>query len=110
VQTQVVLGQVVSYNDRNWSVFWSRGPIETTAPSGGKLLTGKYVGEDGDKLVTLKLSGALASRRDMQHQTASKSRQRVALIYQSDMFKEKARRTPLILPCRPRPLLLFSLK
>ena len=44
----VVLGQVMSYNDAKWSVFWSRGSASNRAPSGSKLFTGKHVGEDGD--------------------------------------------------------------
>lgn len=44
----VVLGQVMSYNDAKWSVFWSRGSASNRAPSGSKLFTGNHVGEDGD--------------------------------------------------------------
>jgi hypothetical protein len=38
----------MSYNDPNWSVFWSRGSDARTAPSGSTLFTGKHVGEDND--------------------------------------------------------------
>jgi hypothetical protein len=42
----IVLGQVMSYNDVEWSVFWSRGSGLQEAPSSSKLFTGKHVGED----------------------------------------------------------------
>jgi hypothetical protein len=45
----VVLGQVMSYNDPDWSVFWSRGSNRFEAPSGSTLFTGKHIGEDVDK-------------------------------------------------------------
>jgi hypothetical protein len=44
----VVLGQVMSYNDPDWSVFWSRGSNRFNAPSGSTLFTGKHIGEDVD--------------------------------------------------------------
>jgi hypothetical protein len=42
----IVLGQVMSYNDAKWSVFWSRGANQYTAPHKNHLYTGKHVGED----------------------------------------------------------------
>jgi hypothetical protein len=43
----VVLGQVMSYNDAKWSVFWSRSSSgATVAPTTTSLLTGKHIGED----------------------------------------------------------------
>jgi hypothetical protein len=43
----VILGQVLSYNDDKWSVFWSRSSQgRTSAPSATSLITGKHVGED----------------------------------------------------------------
>jgi hypothetical protein len=42
----IVLGQVMSYNDSQWSVFWSRGLKQFDAPDGSNLFTGKHVGED----------------------------------------------------------------
>ena len=43
----VVLGQVMSYNDPKWSVFWSRSSSgQTVAPTSTSLITGKHVGED----------------------------------------------------------------
>jgi hypothetical protein len=42
----VVLGQVMSYNDPKWSVFWSRGSNRVTAPANRNLFTGKHAGED----------------------------------------------------------------
>ena len=44
----VVLGQVMSTNDPDWSVFWSRGEGRTDPPSGNVLFTGLHVGEDSD--------------------------------------------------------------
>jgi hypothetical protein len=41
-----VLGQVQSYNDARFSVFWSRGAAQSDPPSGGVLRVGKHVGED----------------------------------------------------------------
>ncbi len=44
----VVVGQVMSYNDPDWSVFWShRGDRRFAADTTG-LWTGKHVGEDSD--------------------------------------------------------------
>lgn len=42
----VVLGQVMSYNDERWSVFWSKGGAQGQPPSSEALFTGKHVGED----------------------------------------------------------------
>jgi hypothetical protein len=42
----IVLGQVMSYNDPRWSVFWSRGENQQTPPNGSNWFTGKHVGED----------------------------------------------------------------
>jgi hypothetical protein len=42
----VVLGQVMSENDANWSVFWCRGSSRTSPPSATALWTGKEVAED----------------------------------------------------------------
>lgn len=47
-ETPVVLGQVMSFNDSRWSVFWSRGKNVSTPASSAKLFTGKHVGEDTD--------------------------------------------------------------
>ncbi|MEM7029049.1 MAG: cadherin domain-containing protein [Chloroflexota bacterium] len=44
--TPVVLGQIMSYNDPNWSVFWSRGTTQNHPPDANTLYTGKHVGED----------------------------------------------------------------
>ena len=46
----VVLGQVMSFNDPKWSVFWSRSTLtKNNAPSATGLFTGKHVGEDTSK-------------------------------------------------------------
>ena len=44
----VVLGQVMSHNDSDWSVFWNHGPDRTSPPNGAALKLGKHVGEDPD--------------------------------------------------------------
>ncbi len=44
----VVVGQVMSFNDSDWSVFWAAGGSRTSAPSSGALTVGKHVGEDFD--------------------------------------------------------------
>mgnify|MGYP007114274223 CR=1 FL=1 len=44
----VVVGQVMTYNDPAWSVFWAAGGSRTSIPSGSALTVGKHVGEDGD--------------------------------------------------------------
>jgi hypothetical protein len=41
----IVLGQVMSYIDERWSVFWSRGSNRGKAPDSSFLFTGKHVGE-----------------------------------------------------------------
>ena len=43
----VVVGQVMSFNDPDWSVFWSRGNSRTN-PANAVLRTGKHVAEDTD--------------------------------------------------------------
>ncbi len=43
----VVLGQVMTSNDPDWSVFWSRGSSRTS-PANGSLYVGKHVGQDPD--------------------------------------------------------------
>ncbi|NWK55282.1 cadherin domain-containing protein [Verrucomicrobiaceae bacterium N1E253] len=42
----VVVGQVMSANDANWSVFWSMGSSRTAPASASVLNVGKHVGED----------------------------------------------------------------
>jgi len=44
----VVLGQVMSENDADWSVFWNQGSSRTNPPSAAALRTGKTVCEDPD--------------------------------------------------------------
>ena len=44
----VVIGQVMSENDTDWSVFWCRGNSATEPPSTTSLYTGKTVAEDSD--------------------------------------------------------------
>ena len=46
--TPVVLGQVMTYNDADWSVFWARGASRKDPPSSSALYVGKHVGEDPD--------------------------------------------------------------
>ena len=42
----VVIGQVMSYNDRNWSVFWASDGTTTGEPTSTNLYTAKHVGQD----------------------------------------------------------------
>lgn len=42
----VVFGQVMSFNDTNWSTFFSRGASEGDPPSSSVLRTGKHIGQD----------------------------------------------------------------
>jgi hypothetical protein len=42
----VVMGQVMSYNDSNWSVFWTSGSSRTAIPTVSNFNAGKHVGED----------------------------------------------------------------
>ncbi len=42
----VVVGQVMTYNDGNWSVFWSRGSSTDEPATPTALWTGKHVGDD----------------------------------------------------------------
>jgi hypothetical protein len=44
----VVLGQVMSYNDSRWSVFWCDGGTRTNPPDSSSLFVGKNVAEDFD--------------------------------------------------------------
>ena len=46
--TPVVLGQVMTHNDSDWSVFWDQGVSRTSAPTNNAISTGKHVGEDSD--------------------------------------------------------------
>ena len=46
----VVLGQVMSENDDDWSVFWCQGSSRDNPPSASVLITGKTVGEDTDTI------------------------------------------------------------
>ncbi|HEY90167.1 MAG TPA: DUF11 domain-containing protein, partial [Thermoflexia bacterium] len=44
--TPVVLGQVLSYNDADWSVFWDRGSSRSQPPDANHLWTGKHVSKE----------------------------------------------------------------
>ncbi len=44
----VVIGQVMSYNDPDFSTFWSRGATRGVPPNSTNLFVGKHVGEDID--------------------------------------------------------------
>ncbi|GAA5525482.1 hypothetical protein Maes01_02052 [Microbulbifer aestuariivivens] len=44
----VVLGQVTTYNDSRWSVFWNRGTKRTNPATTDSIYLGKHVGEDPD--------------------------------------------------------------
>jgi hypothetical protein len=45
----VVLGQVMTYNDANFSVFWARGSSQSNPPSASQLFVGKHVAQDSNK-------------------------------------------------------------
>jgi subtilisin family serine protease len=42
----VVIGQVMTYNDSAWSVFWASGSNRSAPPSSSAFKVGKHVGED----------------------------------------------------------------
>ena len=44
----VILGQIMTYNDERFSVFWSRGTSKANPPSASALWVGKHIGEDPD--------------------------------------------------------------
>ena len=46
----VMFGQVMSYNDTNWSTFWSHGTTTANPVSDGNYYVGKHVGEDSNKI------------------------------------------------------------
>lgn len=48
-ENPVVIGQVMSSNDDDWSVFWCRGRSRGHPPSSGELWIGKTVCEDPDR-------------------------------------------------------------
>lgn len=47
--TPVVLGQVMSYNDTNWSVFWASASLARNPPTASQFYAGKHVGQDTNK-------------------------------------------------------------
>ena len=53
----VVLGQVQTYNDANFSVFWSRGASAADPATSTVLRVGKHVGEDSNKMRTAETIG-----------------------------------------------------
>jgi hypothetical protein len=46
----VVVGQVMTANDAEWSVFWARGESVDAPPSSTALFTGKHIGEDRNQI------------------------------------------------------------
>ena len=46
--TPIVLGQVMTYNDPDWSAFWTRGGSRFQPPVAGNIRVGKHVGTDPD--------------------------------------------------------------
>jgi hypothetical protein len=44
----VVVGQVMTANDPDWSVFWASSNVANNPPTALQLRTGKHVGEDAD--------------------------------------------------------------
>jgi len=55
----VVLGQVMTANDPDWSVFWARGSVVGNPPTSSYLFTGKHVGHDFDTTRTNETIGYL---------------------------------------------------
>lgn len=49
----VVLGQVMTFNDPNWSVFFSRGATQVDPVVAGTIFVGKHVGEEGQVLAPI---------------------------------------------------------
>ena len=47
-EAPVVVGQVLTYNDPDWSVFWASGQSRTQIPTSDSLTIGKHVGQDSD--------------------------------------------------------------
>lgn len=45
----VVIGQVMTYNDTGWSVFWASASNAKNPPSATSFYAGKHVGEDTDR-------------------------------------------------------------
>ena len=45
----VVIGQVMSANDPDWSTFWSRGSNRANPPDSSNFYAGKHVAEDNDR-------------------------------------------------------------
>ncbi len=45
----VVVGQVLSYQNQDWSVFWTMGDRLTNPPRNGHLSIGKHIGEDPNR-------------------------------------------------------------
>ncbi len=46
----VVLGQIMSANDANWSAFWCMGSSQGSPPDASNLSIGKHIGEDPNKI------------------------------------------------------------
>lgn len=55
----VVFGQVMTANDTDWSVFWSRGVHQALPPSPNTIRVGKHVGEDPDRMRVDEIIGYL---------------------------------------------------
>ena len=45
----VVLGQVMTFDNERWSVFWSHGDVFSNPPLNNSLYLGKHIGEDADR-------------------------------------------------------------
>ena len=55
----VVVGQVMTYNDPDFSVFWSRGSAPNQPPTSASFYAGKQVGEDADTTRSFETIGFL---------------------------------------------------
>jgi hypothetical protein len=55
----VVLGQVMTANDADWSVFWASNGAQRTPPTASACYVGKMVGEDPDELRAIETLGVI---------------------------------------------------
>ncbi len=60
----VVIGQVMSYNDSNWSTFWNQGSARRNIPSNTVIKTGKMVGEDPNTTRSTETIGYMVFERN----------------------------------------------
>ncbi len=49
-QNPVIVGQVLSYQNVDWSVFWSSSNVRSNPANSGSLAVGKHIGEDPNRV------------------------------------------------------------